>query len=86
MSAFSEWRNLNPLRKFRGVNDMTMGDVAVLCDVTYLTVQHWEHGMFMPTVENMAKLSRVVGRDIDRDWIDWNSERPVIGSEASNES
>jgi DNA-binding transcriptional regulator YiaG len=72
----AEWREENPLRKWREESGVSSGKAAVRLDVNAATAMAWESGKSYPVAGNMAKLARLLGDDVEARWTKWWELRP----------
>lgn len=80
-NGYQEWKNKNPLRKFRDKNDLTRTRFAGHLGVTVNTVQFWENGTTQPNENNLEKIAIVMQispEKLKAEWVDWLENKPEI--------
>ena len=76
-----QYREANPLRKWRRKANVTQGFVASQVRKTIPNVSNWESGDVMPTTQSMELLAMVMGvnvNDLLETWRKWYDARPNI--------
>lgn len=78
MKRLQEWREDNPLRKWRAENGASMSDVANLIGVSLRTVSLWEAGDSVPSKSNLDAMLSLAGKDMGELWEMWLDNRPSL--------
>lgn len=76
-----QYREANPLRKWRRRNNATQGFVASQIRKTIPLLSNWESGDVMPTGQSLALLAVVMGlstESLKEAWNTWRETRPSI--------
>jgi len=72
-----DWKNTNPLRKWRLDNFKTQGMAALTMAVSLQTIMLWEMGGVMPDNNNFDRLKRLLSNErLEDDWAEWYGDRP----------
>lgn len=86
-SELKEWVEKNPLRVWRKLSGYTIMEVAVMLDVSAITVTSWERGLTLPNNRNWVKLAEMMVGVSDWDhrhdettaeWMRWHDSRPGV--------
>lgn len=72
-----QWKNNNPIRRYRKQSKLSQVDVAGFLGVGVVSVQRWESGSVMPSEENVQKLNGLIEGFSDQ-WKEWISARPKL--------
>lgn len=81
----AEWRERNPLRRWRREHSKTAADVAGEAQIAFASIGLWEAGGRTPSDVAYAALSAVMDRDEDslrRAWSRWLAQRPGTAAAA----
>lgn len=76
-----DWIELNPLRRWRHRQELSMMDASGLLGVGMSSVQHWEQGAYYPSEESMVKLAAAMGVKVEtlaRNWRTWYAARATV--------
>lgn len=76
-----QYREANPLRRWRRLNNATQGLVASQVHKTLPNVSNWESGDVMPTPQSLLELAAIMGADykeLSELWQKWFDARPSI--------
>lgn len=67
-----DWKNNNPLRKFRKNNKCAQTQIAAMLGVSVTTIRLWESGSMTPSEENFEKIKKLTEKDnIKEEWSCW---------------
>ncbi|WP_318152996.1 helix-turn-helix domain-containing protein [Metabacillus arenae] len=72
-----QWKNENPIRKYRKESGLSQPDIAGLIGVSTYTVQRWEDGSVSPSGENLKKMSKLID-EIEESLSEWKNNRPTL--------
>jgi DNA-binding transcriptional regulator YiaG len=78
----TDWIELNPLRKWRHRQELSMMDASALLGCGMSSVQHWEQGAYYPSDDSIDKLAgamQVQGDTLARSWKQWYAKKPKVG-------
>lgn len=76
-----QYREANPLRRWRRKNNATQGFVASQVRKTIPNVSNWESGDVMPTPQSLDLLALVMSmnpKELNELWQKWYEARPSI--------
>lgn len=74
-----EWKENNPLRKFRKNRHLKQSTIAASMEVSYHVVYRWESGMTEPTKEQFQILGKLTGiKKLADEWKVWMEQRPIF--------
>ena len=77
----AEWREENPLRKWRREQSHSQAAVASELEVTPQTITNWESGAYPPSTTAYAKLAELTGiTNVQMRWNAWSERRPSLVS------
>lgn len=74
-----EWVELNPLRSWRKGRKLSSQEVALLLEVSLVTVSYWESGTVRPGPVNMASIADLLElgqMELENQWTDWRAAAP----------
>ncbi len=72
-----EWKNENPIKKYRKENHLSQNDTASILGVSTYTIQRWEDGAVNPSGDNNAKLNKLIN-NFDQQWNEWKNNQPKL--------
>jgi transcriptional regulator with XRE-family HTH domain len=85
-SSLKNWREENPLRKWRAQNNFSQADVAAAVGAGYHSVYDWEIGKVNPNDNQFELLSGLTKlKTFKRTWLAWAARRPQLGGKSGNQ-
>ena len=69
------WRRDCPLLIWREVRNLTRADAAAALHVSTSSVMQWEQGGKVPSDENLARISKLIGKPAGH-WRAWQKRKP----------
>ncbi len=78
-AKLNEWREENPLRKWRKAVGASGGTVSSLCNVSRNSVTNWEKGHCNPAPEQMVALAhtmKITQIELESRWSSWMRAKP----------
>ena len=79
--GYDEWKESNPLRKYRKENGISQSQLSLEINVSTATIQYWESGSMIPNPFNLEKISVLIKEpDIVKAWSDWYDKRPRLAA------
>lgn len=77
--AWENWREANPVKKWRQKESKTQGMIAAHLDKSVQAVRLWERGENQPSedaADDLAKMMSVTRETLERRWRVWWEARP----------